>query len=208
MWAGSYSRMDCIAATGLRLGATRLTMVAARNRPSAFSSVCWVYSTPPRRPVLAATATSENSRRIACCKVWSMRAIFDASVAMASTSDSSRCFKIAAALSGPRMTSSAASFCTFVIFAMSRAAGSVSAAEAIELFGRRIVAGHPGPQRLGHVIRVFANQLIQHLHGDGRGFGRLVPEQRVAAIPAGHLADRHADRNYFDRGAFEGAPEE
>ena len=104
-----------MAATGVRDGETRLMMLVALYRPSALPSAFWVKSTPPRMDVPACKATAVNSFINSCCNSWLTMASLDISPVTASTSSSSRCFRISAALSSPSTINKAASFCGLVM---------------------------------------------------------------------------------------------
>src|SRR5665213_210489 len=205
-WRPSMSTICFIAATGAGAGAMRPMMSEARNSPTDFSSAVRVKPTPPRMAVPAWTATSVNSRKISHCKSWLMLASLDISSERDSRSCSSKLFMSWAALSGPRIMSSAPSFCSLLILAISSAGISICIKVNL-IIG--FAARQPGADGLGHVGRVLANQLVQHLdrHHSGAGRARFGVMPIAVAVPiAIAVADGNAKRNLIQLGALQHAP--
>src|SRR5665213_2888945 len=185
-WRPSMSTICFIAATGAGAGAMRPMMSEARNSPTDFSSAVRVKPTPPRMVVPAWTATSVNSRKISHCKSWLMLASLDISSERDSRSCSSKLFMSWAAISSPRI-----SICIKVNLIIGFA------------------ARQPGADGLGHVGRVLANQLVQHLdrHHSGAGRARFGVMPIAVAVPiAIAVADGNAKRNLIQLGALQHAP--
>src|SRR5690348_460081 len=133
---------------------------------------------------------------------------------MASTSRGSKRFNMMLALSGPSMTSSAASFCVLFKAPPSGAALSDCSRASSDI---RLRLGtpslvHPFADGLGHVGRIFLNQPVQDIHADdaGDGFGAPVFESGGVAVAGGFLsghqaAHRDAQLNVLHGGALEQA---
>ncbi len=99
-------------------GATRLRTSRALAWPSDFSRTFCAFSTPPRAEVTASSVTEENSSSRLCCTSAernSMRAI---SAMICSICRWLKAERMTEASSGPRTTSSAASFWTLLSPAM------------------------------------------------------------------------------------------
>src|SRR5450432_468662 len=122
---------------------------------------------PAETQVLAETATSENSSRISSCNSREMRLKRIISREMASTSLGGNFLRMAAALSWPSMTSSAASFCVLLSAPFSAAGASRPgwAADMVLLFCGPATLVHPIADGLGHVGRIFFDEFVEHLHG-------------------------------------------
>src|SRR2546425_1798291 len=133
-------------------------------------------------------------------------AIFAISLATVSNSCSSRCFITWAAASGPMMTRSVASFCTFVILETSSGAALVSAGAAMINRVNRLVAfasaGQPGTDGLGHVGGVLFDESVEDFDGHDAGL-RLVVALAWEAAEGFGLVEGNADGDVIGRGSFQ-----
>src|SRR5689334_18448081 len=108
---------------------------------------------------------------------------------------------MAAAASPPRRTSTMASFWTLVRLAASLAGWD--SALMLSAFAFR----HPGPHCLREIVRVFADELVEHVDSDNAGRRLHVSCAMAIAIPAHRdLADRNTNRNRFSRRFLESPP--
>src|SRR5687768_267576 len=97
-----------------------------------------------------------------------------------------------AALSGPRIIKSAASFCTLL-----STRSSVDPLDSMDILVLCVFAArHPAANGLRHVVRVFANELIEHIdrHDAGRMLAAIVADPVEFAF-----AKRNSNRNIFIR---------
>src|SRR5882724_7784046 len=121
---------------------------------------------PAEMQVLAETATSENSSKICPCNSRLIKLKRTISREIASTSRGWNCLRIAPALSVPRITSNAASFCVLFSAPFSATAGISDfsvAAGMLLLFGGTTALAHPVADGLGHVRRIFFDEFVEHV---------------------------------------------
>src|SRR5437867_4456932 len=160
--------------------------------------------------VVASTATPVNSCRMSRWIFCGTKAILAISAATVSSSCSSRCFITWAAASGPMITRSVASFCTFDIFETSRGAAWFSAGAAITRSVALARARQPGTDGLSHVGGVFFDERVEDFDGHHARFGFVAPALQPRAIQVAvgaaeglALAERHADGDIAGRRSFE-----